>query len=540
MNFKELEIRQELQKAVEDMGYEKPSEIQERAIPILLAGNDVIGQSQTGTGKTAAFMLWILEKVTTSEYTNTKALIVCPTRELAMQVASEGKKFAKYLDGINIVPVYGGEGIDRQIKELKKGKDIIVGTPGRIMDHIRRKTIRLQQCDLLVLDEADEMLNMGFHDDIVELISHLPEERQTALFSATMPKPILKLTNDILTNPEHIQVKRESMTVSSIRQCSYEVYQTDKLKLLVQLLRINKPQSAMIFCNTKKQVDELTSELNAANITAMGLHGDMKQEMRTAIMKRFKDKRSTILVATDVAARGIDVDNIEIVFNYDIPQELEYYVHRIGRTGRAGNDGVAITFYNPKQHRMLKDVERIAKCTIERLELPTTEDLDSIIYDELELTVNKWANGSSNNDVLAKMNGIGYMDKTILEALLNKFISEHSFSVVSKPERRSNSSKPNKSDRNGKSSGRGDKSGKREKSKKIVVGIGKKHEVSASHIISAIANATSLQGRDFGKITIDSRTSVVEIPESKVDEVIKAMAKETIKGKNVFVNVIDK
>jgi len=539
MNFKELEIRQELQKAVEDMGYEKPSEIQERAIPLLLAGNDVIGQSQTGTGKTAAFMLWILEKVSTTDYSNTKALIVCPTRELAMQVASEGKKFAKYLDGINIVPVYGGEGIDRQIKELKKGKDIIVGTPGRIMDHIRRKTIRLQQCDLLVLDEADEMLNMGFHDDIVELISHLPEKRQTALFSATMPKPILKLTNDILTNPEHVQIKRESMTVSSIKQCSYEVYQTDKLKLLVQLLRINKPQSAMIFCNTKKQVDELTSELNAANITAMGLHGDMKQEMRTAIMKRFKDKRSTILVATDVAARGIDVDNIEIVFNYDIPQELEYYVHRIGRTGRAGNDGVAITFYNPKQHRMLKDVERIAKCTIERLELPTTEDLDSIIYDELELTVNKWATGSSNNDVLAKMNGIGYMDKTILEALLNKFISEHSFSVVSKPERRTSSSKSNKSDRNGKS-GRSDKSGKREKSKKIVIGIGKKHEVSASHIISAIANATSLQGRDFGKITIDSRTSVVEIPESKVDEVIKAMAKETIKGKSVFVNVIDK
>ena len=520
MNFRQLALREEIQGAIETIGYEKPSEIQGKTIPLLLEGKDIIGQSQTGTGKTAAFMLWILEKVMESDSSLPKALIMCPTRELAMQVANEGRKFAQNLKGINIVSVYGGEAIDKQIRELKNGKDIIVGTPGRIMDHIRRRTLRLNECGLLVLDEADEMLNMGFHDDIVEIISHLPEQRQTALFSATMPKPILNLTKTIQKDPELVKIKKDSLTVSAIKQVCYEVFQSDKLRLLVQLLQIYKPKSAMVFCNTKKQVDDLVNELNSVNVAAMGLHGDMRQEMRTSIMKRFKEKKTTILVATDVAARGIDVDNIDIVFNFDIPQELEYYVHRIGRTGRAGKKGVAVTFYNPKQHRALKDIERIAKCVIEKQPLPTKDDLHSLVYDQLLATIMQWKYVSTNtNEVLESLYEAGYTDIDVTKALVNKFIAENSYKALDAPLKTTAKEKKKNV----------------EKFVKVVVGIGKKHDVNAAHLISAIAQCSSVSGKEIGKIKIEERTSIVEIPASKEREVIASLSKTKVRGKDVFV-----
>ncbi len=335
VRFDELNILPQILKGIKDMGFEEATPIQAQAIPVVMSGRDVIGQAQTGTGKTAAFGIPMLQKVDPS-LKKTQVIVLSPTRELAIQVAEELHNLCKYLHGIKILPVYGGQDISKQIRSLKGGVQIIVGTPGRVMDHLRRKTIRCDYVHTIVLDEADEMLNMGFREDIETVLEYIPQERQTVLFSATMPKPILDITKKYQTDAVTIKVVKKELTVSNIEQFYYDVKRKDKVDVLTRLLDYHNPKVSIVFCNTKKQVDELSRELSARGYFAEGLHGDMKQVQRDRVMANFRKGKTDILIATDVAARGIDVDDVEAVFNFDIPQDDEYYVHRIGRTGRQG------------------------------------------------------------------------------------------------------------------------------------------------------------------------------------------------------------
>lgn len=373
--FSDLGISEEILRAVEEMGYTQPSPIQQQAIPFILQGRDLIGQAQTGTGKTAAFAIPIIDLVD-PEFNKPQAIILCPTRELAVQVEGEFQKLAKYHKKINSVVIYGGESIDRQIRVLKKGVQIVVGTPGRVQDHINRGTLRLEDAGIIVLDEADEMLDMGFRDDIEAILQEMPEERQTVFFSATMAKPILDLTRKYQKDPEIIKVAKNELTVATIDQVFYEVKQSLKMELMARLMNIHNYALSVVFCNTKRMTDEVTESLGARGILAEALHGDLSQAQRDKVMGKFRKGLCTVLVATDVAARGIDVDNVEAVFNFDIPLDEEYYVHRIGRTGRAGKSGTAITFITGRREMMkLKDLERFTKATINKMTPPSITEL---------------------------------------------------------------------------------------------------------------------------------------------------------------------
>ncbi len=375
IKFSDLGISEEILRAVEEMGYTQPSPIQLQAIPFVLQGRDLIGQAQTGTGKTAAFAIPIIDLVD-AEFNKPQAIILCPTRELAVQVEGEFQKLAKYHRKINSVAIYGGESIDRQIRALKKGVQIVVGTPGRVQDHINRGTLRLEDAGIIVLDEADEMLDMGFRDDIEAILQEMPEERQTVFFSATMAKPILDLTRKYQKDPEIIKVAKNELTVATIDQVFYEVKQSLKMELMARLMNIHNYALSVVFCNTKRMTDEVTESLGARGILAEALHGDLSQAQRDKVMGKFRKGLCTVLVATDVAARGIDVDNVEAVFNFDIPLDEEYYVHRIGRTGRAGKSGTAITFITGRREMMkLKDLERFTKANINKMTPPSVTEL---------------------------------------------------------------------------------------------------------------------------------------------------------------------
>ena len=367
-NLLEELLDERIARAVKEMGFEKLSPIQSEAIPYLLEGDDIIGQAQTGTGKTAAFGIPILQKVD-PEFRKLQAIILCPTRELAIHAAEELRKMAKYMHGIKILPIYGGQEISKQIIGLK-GVQIIVGTPGRVMDHMRRHTIKLDHVSMVVLDEADEMLNMGFREDMETILGQIPNEHQTALFSATMPKPILEITNQFQNNARMIKVAAKELTIPLVSQRYYKIKSQDKDAACVRLLEYYQPKLCLIFCNTKRKVDELAEVLKKAGFQAEGLHGDMSQHQRDVAMNRFRNGSTNILIATDVAARGIDVDDVEAVINYDIPQDNEYYVHRIGRTGRAGRTGRSFTFVGDREQRRLHEIERVCHTVIEERKLP--------------------------------------------------------------------------------------------------------------------------------------------------------------------------
>jgi ATP-dependent RNA helicase DeaD len=375
VKFSDLGISVEILRAVEEMGYTTPSPIQSQAIPFVLEGRDLIGQAQTGTGKTAAFAIPIIDLVD-ADFNKPQAIILCPTRELAVQVEGEIQKLSKYHKAINSVAIYGGESIDKQIRVLKKGVQIVVGTPGRVQDHMSRGTLKLDNVGIIVLDEADEMLDMGFRDDIEAILQEMPEERQTVFFSATMAKPILDLTRKYQKNPEIIKVAKNELTVSKIEQVYYEVKPSLKMELMTRLMNINNYALSVVFCNTKRMTDEVTEALGARGILAEALHGDLSQAQRDKVMGKFRKGLCSVLVATDVAARGIDVDNVEAVFNYDLPLDEEYYVHRIGRTGRAGKSGTAITFITGRRETMkLRDLERFTKATINKMTPPSVSEL---------------------------------------------------------------------------------------------------------------------------------------------------------------------
>ena len=373
--FADLNLTREMQRAIADMGFEEPTPIQSRAILPIMEGKDVIGQAYTGTGKTAAYGIPTLEKVDPKDH-RIQSIILCPTRELAIQVSEELKKLSLYKKGVKVLPIFGGQPIERQITALRQGVHIIIGTPGRVMDHMRRRTLSLAAVRLVILDEADEMLDMGFRDDIETILRGIPRQRQMVLFSATMPQGILDITKRFQNNPVMVKVTHRQMVVPGIDQCYLEVPERMKLDLLTRLIDLNNFTSSLVFCNTKRKVDDLVNAIQVRGYSVEGLHGDMSQGQREKVMGTFRKGGIEILVATDVAARGIDVEGIEAVFNYDVPQDEEYYVHRIGRTGRMGRSGRAFTFVSGRDMQKMRDIQRYTGATITLQPLPSMNDVE--------------------------------------------------------------------------------------------------------------------------------------------------------------------
>ncbi|GKU80837.1 DEAD/DEAH box helicase [Niallia sp. NCCP-28] len=381
--FSDFNLSSSLEKALSNMGFEEPTPIQAQALPIALSGKDMIGQAQTGTGKTTAFGVPLLEAIEVGKAV--QGLVLAPTRELAVQVAEELNRIGA-VKGIRTLPVYGGQDINRQIRGLKKKPEIIAATPGRLIDHIERKTIRLQDLKMIVLDEADEMLNMGFIDDIERILSETPESRQTLLFSATMPRRIQSLAERFMKEPEIVKVKAKEMTVTNIEQHYMEVQERQKFDVLCSLLDIQSPELAIVFGRTKKRVDEVVEGLIKRGYSAEGIHGDIPQGKRDQVIRRFKEQTIDIMVATDVAARGLDISGVSHVYNFDIPQDPESYVHRIGRTGRAGKKGLAITFVSPRELDHLRIIENVTKKKMTKKPIPSLTD---VLAGSQQATINK-------------------------------------------------------------------------------------------------------------------------------------------------------
>jgi ATP-dependent RNA helicase DeaD len=390
--FNGLYLSKEIRKSIKEMGFREPTEIQEKCIPLILEGKDIIGHAQTGTGKTAAFGIPLMELLDPANK-KAQAIVVCPTRELANQVSEELGRLAKYIPELKVLSVYGGLSVDSQISALKTGAQIIVGTPGRIIDHLERQTMQTDDIGIVVLDEADEMLNMGFREAIEEILGTIPLGRQTLLFSATMPKPILRLTEQYQKDPVLVKVVQEELTVPQVKQYYFEVKDNAKPEALKRLIDAENIKSALVFCNAKKEVDKLVIKLRSRGYPADALHGDIKQKKREQRMDMFKNEEIGILIATDVAARGIDVDNIEVVFNYDLPQELETYVHRIGRTARAGRPGLAYSFVSSKELGKLNAITKITNTDIIKRELPSNKDIEKIkegrIADDIRMQIRR-------------------------------------------------------------------------------------------------------------------------------------------------------
>lgn len=374
MRYEEAGIDERILRAVGELGFEFMTPIQEQAIPVFMSGRDLIGQAQTGTGKTAAFGIPILQKID-PENKKLQALVLCPTRELAIQAAEEIRKFSKYMHGIKVLPIYGGQDIVKQIKNLKGGVQIVVGTPGRVMDHMRRHTLKMEDVQTVVLDEADEMLNMGFREDIETILKEMPTERQTGLFSATMPGPILDITKTYQKDAAFLKMTPKEVTMPLIKQAYYQVKRQDKEEVLCRLIDYYDPKRALIFCNTKRMVDELTEHLKARGYEVEGLHGDLAQHQRDIVMNLFRSGRVNLLIATDVAARGIDVSDVEAVYNFDVPEDIEYYVHRIGRTGRAGKTGRSFTLVVGREAYKVRDIERVCNTRIRERKIPEAADI---------------------------------------------------------------------------------------------------------------------------------------------------------------------
>lgn len=430
--FNELSFSQPLHQAIVEMGFVEATHIQSETIPLLLEGKDVIGQAHTGTGKTAAFGIPLLEKIENHD-TTLSSVVLCPTRELALQVANELKKIAKHKKHIHVVPVYGGESIQHQIKELKRHVQIIVGTPGRIIDHLDRGTLSFDNVKTVVLDEADEMLNMGFRDDIETILKTMPKERQTVLFSATMPKPIIELAKKYQHRPVHVKVTKENLTASSIEQAFFDIDSKSKIPLISSLIAINDIKLSVVFCNTKRKVDEVTKSLKSIGLKAEGIHGDLDQRQRNKVLGGFRTNDTHILVATDVAARGIDVSNIDAVFNYDIPLDPEYYVHRIGRTGRAGKTGKAFSFVTGRnEFRLLKNIERFAGVKIERKPVPTDKEERELKLQKLFTKVRAIVTGediSRFEEMTEQFTSDGLTSRQLAAALLKIVLPEEKKSL---------------------------------------------------------------------------------------------------------------
>lgn len=466
LRYEDAGIDGRILRAVKELGFEHMTPIQEQAIPLFMTGRDIIGQAQTGTGKTAAFGIPILQKIN-PENRSLQAVILCPTRELAMQAADELRKFAKYMNGIKVLPVYGGQEIYKQIKNLKTGVQIVVGTPGRVMDHMRRRTLKMDQVHTVVLDEADEMLNMGFREDIETILKEMPEERQTGLFSATMPKPILDITKTYQKDAAYVKMTPKEVTIPLIKQAYYQVRKQDKEEVLCRLIDYYTPGRALIFCNTKRMVDELTEHLKGRGYEVEGLHGDLTQGQRDTVMNLFRSGRTNILIATDVAARGIDVSDVEAVYNFDVPEDIEYYVHRIGRTGRAGKTGRSFTLVVGREAYKIRDIERICHTKIKERKVPSAADITARKAEKIlkeAMTVIENEDISRASEYILDAVALGQYSATQIAAAFMKMklgdeiedIRAEKFFFEKKPFQGGRGGKGGRSDgRNGRSGGKG-------------------------------------------------------------------------------------
>ena len=522
VRFDELDLYPQVLRAIADMGFEEATPIQSQAIPVVMSGVDVIGQAQTGTGKTASFGIPVLHKVDPNNK-KTQVIILSPTRELAIQVADEIRNLSRYMHGIKVLPIYGGQDIVKQIRSLKSGTQIVIGTPGRVMDHMRRKTMKLDFVHTVVLDEADEMLNMGFREDIEFVLSGVPEERQTVLFSATMPKPIMEITKKFQNNAKVIKVTKKELTVPNIEQYYYDVKPKKKEEVLSRLLDIYSPRLSVVFCNTKKQVDLLVNALLGRGYFAAGLHGDMKQEQRDRVMQGFRTGKTEILVATDVAARGIDVDEVEAVFNYDLPQDDEYYVHRIGRTGRAGREGRAFSFVSGKEVYKLKEIQRYCKTKIYAQKVPSLNDVANTkmenILDDVERVIEQEDLDMMINAIEERVNNSEFTAMDMAAAFLkiccgmtedNKNTEENDWEF-------------------------GDTGAGEDGMVRLFINIGKKQRVRPGDILGAIAGESGMDGKLIGTIDMYDKYTFVEVPREYAREVLNAMKNVKIKGKTVAV-----
>ena len=519
MKFEELNIDERILRAIEDMGFEETSPIQTQAIPAVCEGIDVVGQAQTGTGKTAAYTIPMLMKID-PQIKKPQAIVLCPTRELAVQVAEEIRKLAKYMSDIKVLPVYGGQEIVRQIKSLKTGVQIIVGTPGRVMDHMRRKTVKFDNINMVILDEADEMLDMGFREDMETILTETPQDRQTVMFSATMPKAIMDIARNFQKDARVIKVVRKELTVSNIEQFYYEVRPKNKTEVLCRLIDIYNPRLSVVFCNTKRQVDELISELKGRGYFADGIHGDMKQQQRDRVMDDFRSGNVDILIATDVAARGIDVDDVDMVFNYDIPQDEEYYVHRIGRTGRAGRSGMALSFISGKEVYKLKDIERYCKAKILAKPVPSLDDVKNTkldnMFDKIKQTIEEGGLTDMVNLVEEHVNQEEYTSMDMAAALLKMLIGDTLDRVDEVEDFHFDMDRDDS------------------RMVRLFINIGKKDKIKPSNILGAIAGESGMPGKLVGAIDMMDNYTFVDVPAIHAEKVLKAMNDNVlIKGRRV-------
>ncbi len=518
--FGELELSRQVFQAVSDMGFEEPSPIQAQVIPVILEGTDVLGQAQTGTGKTAAFGIPIVELIN-PRFNQVQAIILAPTRELAIQVSEEMAKIGRHKH-IKTVPIYGGQPIDRQIRALRFGAHVAIGTPGRVLDHLNRGTLKLQHIKFVVLDEADEMLDMGFIEDIESILSKTPEDRQTLLFSATMPYEIRKLAGKFMKNPVTISVSRDELTVPQIDQVFYEARDKSKVDALARVIDMEDIRQAIIFCRTKRGVDELVAALESRGYFANGLHGDLSQTQRDRVMKRFREGKAELLVATDVAARGLDIENVTHVINYDIPQDPESYVHRIGRTGRAGKKGQAVTLVTPREYRQLRLIENLVKTRIRRQELPTQADLAERQLEALR-------------GHLVKIMGEGHLTsyRNLVTELMEEYDSvEVAAAALKYAVEGLDAREPEIEAEEEINFGN---TGARQGMVRLFINIGRSNQIKPQDIVRAIAEEANIPGNIIGMINIYDKFTFVEVPEDVAARVMYTMHHNLIKGKKVSV-----
>jgi ATP-dependent RNA helicase DeaD len=547
--FADLALRPELLTALDELGYEEPTPIQRQAIPPLLAGHDLLGQAATGTGKTAAFALPLLQRLAAADGRGGRgdapmALVLAPTRELAMQVSQAIHRYGRAL-GARVVPVYGGQPIWRQLKALDRGVDVVVATPGRAVDHLGRGTLDLDQVEVVVLDEADEMLDMGFAEDLEAILDATPAGRQSMLFSATMPSRIDRLARQHLHDPVRITLSREEATASGegpkVRQAAYVVARNHKPAALGRVLDIENPDAAIVFCRTRNEVDELTETMNGRGYRAEALHGGMSQQQRDRVMDRLRGETADLLVATDVAARGLDIEHLTHVVNYDVPSAPEAYVHRIGRVGRAGREGVAITLVEPRQHRLLKAIEHHTGQRMDVEKVPTVADLRAR---RLELT-----RAALRETLLADGDDLDRY-RPVLESLSDEFdlveLALGALHLAHQAESGGDEDEqelpevtlaPAGKGRAGKGKGGGPSAGGRRGPSagmtRLWVSAGRNLGIRPKDLVGAIAGESSLSGRDIGDIQIAQKFSLVEVPSEATDEVIRALKSSTVKGKKV-------
>ena len=531
-SFEDFNLSPELLQAVKDMGFEEPSPIQVLAVPFLLTGRDAVGQAQTGTGKTAAFGMPILEKLTPAR--TVQALVLCPTRELAIQVAEELSKLAARKRGVAILPIYGGQAIERQLRALERGVQVVVGTPGRVMDHLQRGTLRLGGATTIVLDEADEMLDMGFREDIEAILERVPAECQRVLFSATMPPAILQLSKRFLREPEMLAIAQKTLTVPAIEQVYYEVRPHQKMDALCRVLDAQGFRKALVFCSTKRSVDEVTAHLQQRGYQSDGLHGDLAQSQRDRVMQRFRGEGLDILIATDVAARGIDVDDVDAVVNYDIPHDAERYVHRIGRTGRAGRVGKAFTFVTLREQHKLRDIIRHTKARIQQERLPSLRDVANIrtsrLLDEVRATLAAGALESCMQmveDFLGEQFADDVITSRDVAAALLKLLMQRDFGdATNVPDVDPLAEAPRRPGRDG--FRQGDRDGGRQRRNdapmtRLHINVGHAHKVSPGEMVGAITGECGIAGRSIGAISIQKHFSLVEVQSDLADDVLAVL-----------------